>query len=72
MKRLVTAVMASTWIWQQPDWPQFRWDSSALEPLLEQARTARQGLLPYSSSKEITSRTRRALVADNQQTTEPF
>ena len=30
--------MASSWIWQQPDWPQFRWKGSALAPLLEQAR----------------------------------
>ena len=37
--------MASSWIWQQPDWPQFRWKSPALEPLLEQARTARRELL---------------------------
>jgi Fic family protein len=37
--------MASSWIWQQPDWPQFRWQSSAVEPLLEHARTARQQLL---------------------------
>ncbi len=37
--------MASSRIWQQPDWPQFRWKSSALEPLLEQARSARQELL---------------------------
>jgi Fic family protein len=37
--------MASSWIWQQPDWPQFCWQSSALEPLLEQARAARQELL---------------------------
>jgi Fic family protein len=37
--------MASSWIWQQPDWPQFRWTGSALEPLLEQARAARQELL---------------------------
>ena len=37
--------MASSWIWQQPDWPQFRWKGSALAPLLEQARTARQELL---------------------------
>ena len=37
--------MASSWIWQQPDWPQFRWKGSALEPLLEQARAARQELL---------------------------
>jgi Fic family protein len=37
--------MASSWIWQQPDWPQFRWKGSALAPLLEQARAARQQLL---------------------------
>jgi Fic family protein len=37
--------MASSWIWQQLDWPQFRWKGSALEPLLEQARAARQELL---------------------------
>jgi Fic family protein len=37
--------MASSWIWQQPDWPQFRWQSSDLEQLLEQARGARQELL---------------------------
>ena len=37
--------MASSWIWQQPDWPQFRWNSSALEPLLKQTRAARQQLL---------------------------
>jgi hypothetical protein len=38
-------MMASSWIWQQPDWSRFRWQSSALEPLLEQARAARQELL---------------------------
>jgi len=37
--------MASSWIWQQPDWPQFRWKGSDLEPLLAQARSARQELL---------------------------
>ncbi len=37
--------MASFWIWQQLDWPLFRWEDSALEPLLEKARAARQGLL---------------------------
>ncbi|MFM7362090.1 MAG: Fic family protein [Cyanobacteriota bacterium] len=37
--------MASSWIWQQPHWPQFRWRGSDLEPLLEQARAARQDLL---------------------------
>ena len=37
--------MASSWIWQRLDWPQFRWQDSALAPLLEQARAARQELL---------------------------
>lgn len=37
--------MASSWIWQQPDWSQFRWKGSTLEPRLEQARAARQELL---------------------------
>ncbi|MFU8885387.1 MAG: Fic family protein [Cyanobacteriota bacterium] len=37
--------MASSWIWQQPDWPQFRWNSDTLGPLLEQSRAARQELL---------------------------
>ena len=37
--------MASSWIWQQPDWPQFRWNSAALGPPLERARAARQLLL---------------------------
>jgi Fic family protein len=37
--------MASSWIWQQPDWPQFRWNSDTLGPLLEQSRAARQQLL---------------------------
>jgi len=29
--------MAPTWIWQQSDWPQFRWDAERLQPLLDQA-----------------------------------
>ena len=37
--------MASSWIWQQRNWPQFCWKDSALAPLLEQARAARQELL---------------------------
>lgn len=37
--------MASSWIWQQPNWPQFRWKGSDLELLLAQARAARQALL---------------------------
>ena len=44
--------MASSWIWQQPDWPQFRWKSSSLEPLLEQARLARHELLSRLESLE--------------------
>jgi len=36
--------MASSWIWQQPHWPHFCWKGPALEPLLEQARAARQVL----------------------------
>jgi len=37
--------MASSWIWQQADWPHFRWENSVLEPLLAQARADRQCLL---------------------------
>lgn len=37
--------MASSWIWQQPDWPRFRWDSAVLDSPLGQARAARQELL---------------------------
>lgn len=29
-----------TWIWQQADWPQFRWSEASLSPLLAQARLA--------------------------------
>ena len=44
--------MVSTWIWQQPDWPQFRWKGSALGPLLERARAARQNLLSRLATLE--------------------
>ena len=37
--------MASSWIWQQTDWPQFRWDSAVVAPLVLEARAARQALL---------------------------
>ena len=37
--------MAPTWIWQQADWPRFRWDGQRLQPLLEQAHQARGQLL---------------------------
>lgn len=32
--------MTQSWIWQQPDWPQFRWDDARLAPLLARARLA--------------------------------
>lgn len=44
--------MVSSWIWQQPDWPRFRWKASALEPLLNQARAARQELLSRLATLE--------------------
>jgi Fic family protein len=44
--------MASSWIWQRPDWPQFRWDSSALELQLLEANAARQELLARLESLE--------------------
>lgn len=37
--------MEATWIWQQPDWPRFRWDQARLQPVLQQARQAREHLL---------------------------
>ncbi|WP_269902114.1 DUF4172 domain-containing protein [Paenalcaligenes faecalis] len=26
----------TTWIWQQPNWPQFTWDAATLAPLLRE------------------------------------
>lgn len=34
-----------TWIWQQPDWPHFRWDQARLAPLLSRARLAQGKVL---------------------------
>lgn len=34
-----------SWIWQQPDWPHFRWDEARLAPLLSRARLAQGKLL---------------------------
>lgn len=34
-----------TWIWQQPDWPRFRWDEARLAPLLARARLAQGKVL---------------------------
>lgn len=44
--------MASSWIWQQPHWPEFHWKGFALEPVLEQARAARQTLLSRLATLE--------------------
>lgn len=33
------------WIWQQADWPQFRWDQAALAPVLARARLAQGKVL---------------------------
>jgi Fic family protein len=37
LKRLSDA-KAPTWIWQQPDWPRFRWDEARLAAGLSRAR----------------------------------
>jgi Fic family protein len=33
------------WIWQQPEWPEFRWDASQLLPALSRARVAQGKVL---------------------------
>lgn len=33
------------WIWQQPEWPQFRWDPGVLAPVLARARLAQGKVL---------------------------
>lgn len=33
------------WIWQQPDWPRFRWDQGTLAPALARARLAQGKVL---------------------------
>ena len=43
VKRL-TGSMEPRWIWQQRDWPCFRWDGAVLRPALLQASAARLGL----------------------------
>jgi Fic family protein len=44
--------MDATWIWQQPDWPRFRWDQAGLQPLLHQARQAREHLMEQLNALE--------------------
>ena len=44
-RRAPVEAIVSSWIWQQPEWPQFCCNSSALEPLLVNALATRQELL---------------------------
>ncbi|GLQ90767.1 Fic family protein [Dyella flagellata] len=37
--------MSVEWIWQQPDWPRFHWDQTALTPLLAECYLAQGKLL---------------------------
>lgn len=37
------------WIWQQPDWPHFHWQSERLSPLLRECVLAQGRLLGMSS-----------------------
>ena len=36
--------MVMHWIWEQPDWPQFRWDTEQLRPALRSAHRQRLAL----------------------------
>jgi Fic family protein len=50
------------WIWQQPDWPGFRWDVARLAPLLSRARLA-QGKVIGAARLFDASLTQEALAA---------
>lgn len=52
-----------TWIWQQPDWPEFRWQSELLSPLLRQCTQAQGCLLGMIGSVEGTLSTQTMLDA---------
>lgn len=55
-----TSSTTSTWIWQQPDWPEFHWRDAVIQPRLQQAwRTlgillGRVGALPTDDDPTIT------------------
>jgi Fic family protein len=51
-----------TWIWQQPDWPGFRWDQARLAPLLARARLG-QGKVLGAARLLDTDLTREAVAA---------
>ena len=38
------------WIWQQPDWPRFRWDAETLAPVLRDCQQAQGRLLGMEST----------------------
>lgn len=42
--------MASHWIWQQPDWPNFNWQADRLAPLLRECVQAQGRLMGMASS----------------------
>ncbi|ROM76637.1 cell filamentation protein Fic [Pseudomonas brassicacearum] len=42
--------MTPHWIWQQPDWPDFRWQAEALAPLLRECVQAQGQLLGMTSA----------------------
>jgi Fic family protein len=42
--------MTPYWIWQQPDWPDFRWQAEALAPLLRECVQAQGQLLGMTSA----------------------
>ena len=44
--------MEATWIWQQLEWPRFRWDQARLQRLLHQAHQAREHLLEQLNALE--------------------
>ena len=37
-KMMTNDTLTLTWIWQQPDWPHFRWQNERIQPLLRHAR----------------------------------
>jgi len=52
--------MAPHWIWQQPDWPNFTWQSERLTPLLRECVQAQGRLMGMASSVD------RSLSAQNE------
>lgn len=59
------------WIWQQPDWPQFRWDQGALASVLARARLAQGKLLGATQllDADLTLEAVAAILVENGVTT---